>query len=333
MSLEETWYQRHPVRWLLLPVSLVYYLVVVVRRACYRQGWLKSERMPVPVIVVGNITVGGTGKTPLVIWLVEHLRQRGWKPGIVSRGYGGHSPHWPRSVKVDSDPAEVGDEPVLLAQRLNCPIVVSPSRVGAARMLLSDSDVDMIVSDDGLQHYALARDIEISVIDAQRRLGNGLLLPAGPLREPAQRLQEVDGVIMNGGEVSGRAMSLRATKVIRLDGGGSRPLSEFAGHTVLGLAGIGHPERFISTLRDAGLQVMPRIFPDHHRFKADDIDGPDTMDVIMTEKDAVKCRHFAGPRHWYLRVEAELSADASEMMDSLIDRISHQDQAYGQEAT
>ncbi len=329
MSLEATWYQRHPVRWLLLPVSLVYFLIMVVRRACYRRGWLKSIRMPVPVIVVGNITVGGTGKTPLVIWLVEHLRQRGHRPGIVSRGYRGRSTQWPRRVGPDSNPSEVGDEPVLLAQRLNCPIVAGPSRVAAAQALLAGSGVDIIVSDDGLQHYALARDIEISVIDAQRRLGNGLLLPAGPLREPKQRLDEVDCVLLNGGAASELAMNLRVVEATRLDGGGSRPLSDFSGQSVLGLAGIGNPDRFFSTLRAAGLQVTQRAFPDHHQFQPADIAAPDNMDVIMTEKDAVKCRSFAGPRHWYVRVEAELSASAQALLESLIDRITHQDQAHG----
>lgn len=329
MNLEATWYQRHPVRWLLWPVSLLYGLVTALRRTCYRRGWLRSERLPVPVIVVGNITVGGTGKTPLVVWLVEYLRQRGWQPGIISRGYRGRSLHWPRRVSADSNPDEVGDEPVLLAQRLSCPLAVGPSRVDAARDLLADSSVNIIVSDDGLQHYALARDIEIVVVDAQRQLGNGLLLPAGPLREPEQRLREVDCVVINGGNAPRPAMHMLSSAVVRLDGKESRLLRDFSGKAVLGVAGIGNPDRFFAALREAGLQVVPRSLPDHHRFRPADIDAPDNMDVIMTEKDAVKCRAFAGPRHWYLKVEAKLSAEAQVLITSLVDRITHQDHAHG----
>lgn len=330
MTFEALWYRPHPARWLLWPLSLIYGAVVSLRRTLYRRGWFRSERLPVPVIVVGNITVGGTGKTPLVIWLVEQLRKRGWKPGIVSRGYGGSSKHWPRAVLPGSNPSELGDEPVLLAQRLNCPIVVGPRRVENARQMLAQHDVDIVVSDDGLQHYALQRDIEIAVVDGRRGLGNNLLLPAGPLREPASRLEQADCVLLNDGVGSqGLSMELRPTEVVRLDDSDSRPLSDFVGKPVHAIAAIGNPERFFDALRDAGLQVRTHAWPDHHPFRPADIDLPDTIDVIMTEKDAVKCRGFATGRHWYLKVEAQLSAAAIQCLNSLIDSRAHKEKRHG----
>jgi tetraacyldisaccharide 4'-kinase len=318
MSLDRIWYQPHPARWLLWPVSLLYDLASRLRRLCYRLGWLRSERMPVPVIVVGNITVGGTGKTPLVVWLVEQLRARGWRPGIISRGYGGHSRLWPREVTPDSDPTEVGDEPVLLAQRLRCPVVVGPSRIDDARQLLAGHGVDIIVSDDGLQHYALHRDIEIAVMDGRRKFGNGMLLPAGPLREHASRLRDVQWVVINGADGRGTRMDLVPDFFARVDGRESQPVSAFRGREVHAVAGIGHPERFFDSLRLAGLKIRPHYFPDHHQFVAADVSFPDNIDVVMTEKDAVKCRAFAGPRHWTLIVQARLAADAGRRLDALL---------------
>jgi tetraacyldisaccharide 4'-kinase len=321
MTLDALWYRRHPARWLLWPLSLVYGGLAALRRHGYRRGWLRSTRLPVPVIVVGNITVGGTGKTPLVIWLVEQLRARGWRPGIVSRGYGGRSANWPREVTPESDPGEVGDEPVLLARRLACPLAVAPDRVAAAQRLLAAQAVDIIVADDGLQHYALARDLEIAVLDGRRGLGNGLLLPAGPLREPASRLREVNLVVSHGAPGGGWRMDLAPQALRRLEGGESRPLAAFAGRTVHAVAGIGHPERFFDSLRAAGLTVLPHAFPDHHRFSAEDIVFADNIEVIMTEKDAVKCRAFAGERHWYLAVEAVLDTRAGPGLDELLGRL------------
>lgn len=330
MTPDTFWYRRHALAWLLWPLSLLYAALAGLRRWAYRRGWLRSLRLPVPVIVVGNLTVGGTGKTPVVIWLVEQLRARGWKPGIVSRGYGGSSRTWPREVTVDGDPAELGDEPVLLAQRLGCPIVVGPSRVADARQLLAQHGVNIIVADDGLQHYALQRDIEIAVVDGQRGLGNGLLLPAGPLREPAARLGQVDCVLVNGGHSdTGLRMDLQAVEVVRLDGQVRRSLSDFAGMPVHAVAGIGNPDRFFATLREAGLVVHPHPMRDHHQFSPADIEWPDTIDVIMTEKDAVKCRSFATERHWYLRVDAVLSDAAGRRMNALIDSLAQKDTAHG----
>lgn len=319
--IEALWYRRHPARWLLWPLSLLYGVLVALRRWLYQRGILKSERLPVPVIVVGNITVGGTGKTPLVIALVQQLRQSGWKPGIVTRGYGGRSAVWPRAVHADSDPAEVGDEPVLLAQSLKCPIIAAPDRVAAARQLLAGKNVDVIVSDDGLQHYRMQRDIEIVVIDGARGLGNGLLLPAGPLRELPFRLQSVDLVLSNGGDAPLR-MELLPEAAVRLDGEVSRPLSEFAGRNVHAVAGIGNPERFFTLLRDAGLRIEPHPFPDHHHYQLEDLRFPDDNEVMMTAKDAVKCRRLASQKHWYLPVVARLNPAAQSRLDQLLQDLS-----------
>ncbi len=324
MSLDSIWYQPHPLRWLLWPVSLVYELGITARRLLYRYGWLESERLPVPVIVVGNITVGGTGKTPFVIWLVEQLRARGWRPGVISRGYGGHSPQWPREVGPDSEPGEVGDEPVLLARRLGCPIVVGPSRIEDARKLLADHAVNIIVSDDGLQHYALQRDIEIALVDGQRRFGNGMLLPAGPLRERESRLASVQLVVINGSEGEGLRMDVTADFFSRVDGRESQPVSAFRGREVHAVAGIGNPQRFFNTLQQLGLKLRAHSYPDHHKFVAEDITFPDNIDVVMTEKDAVKCRTFAGPRHWSLIVQARLAPEAGSRLDVLLSALSKQ---------
>ena len=259
---ERLWSTVNPLSLLLWPLSLLFRVVVWLRRWAYQIGWLKSFRVTAPVIVVGNIVVGGTGKTPLLIRLVELLRQSGYQPGIVSRGYGGSSKYWPRDVEADSDPDEVGDEPVLLAKRCGCPVVVAPDRVSAAQKLLRDYDCNVILSDDGLQHYRLKRDIEIAVINATQRFGNGFCLPAGPLREPVKRLTNVDFVINNhpppssssssrraqikAGEYS---MSLQVTTIVNMgDPAITRSIASFAGHTVHAVAAIGHPTRFFYML-------------------------------------------------------------------------------------
>jgi tetraacyldisaccharide 4'-kinase len=273
---------------------------------CYGVGLFETTRLQVPVVVVGNITVGGTGKTPLVSWLAGHLRQAGYRPGIVSRGYGGNAKTWPRAVTPDSDPAEVGDEPVLLARRAGCPVVVGPDRVADARMLLSEHDCDLIIADDGLQHLALGRDLEIAVVDGMRRLGNGRCLPAGPLREPAARLAGVDFQVCNGspqGEELGMQLSGGRLHRVGEDDIVADPAG-LAGAPVHAVAGIGNPARFFADLRGLGLEVIEHPFPDHHTYVAADIAFGDGRPVIMTEKDAVKCVAFAGPVHWYLPVQA-----------------------------
>lgn len=268
-------------------------------------------RVEVPVIVVGNISVGGTGKTPLVIWLIEQLRQWGFRPGVLSRGYGGKAEHYPLRV-TENTPAEVcGDEPLLIALRTGAPVMVAPDRVTAARALLRSGEVDVLVTDDGLQHYRLARDLEFCVVDGQRGLGNAALLPAGPLREPASRLGQVDWVAVNGEGFEppeqGFRFTLAGEPVAALIGGASRALADFES-PVHAVAGIGNPERFFASLEAEGLSIIRHAFADHHRFTAADLAFGDTLDVIMTEKDAVKCRAFADARCWYRPVSAQLSA-------------------------
>lgn len=264
-----------------------------------------------PVVVVGNIAVGGTGKTPLVVWLAERLRQAGYRPGIVSRGYRGRQKA-PAPVRPDSDPAAVGDEPVLLARRAACPVWVGRRRAEAARQLLTfHPEVDVILSDDGLQHYALARDIEVVVVDGERGFGNRWLLPAGPLREPLSRLSTVDAVVVNGGSALADlaapqfAMALVGSRFWKL----GRPevmvdATYFAGRVVHAVAGIGNPERFFRDLGRLGIQVEPCAWPDHHRYRRQDLPS---ATLLMTEKDAVKCAAFDLPDAWVLAIDAEVA--------------------------
>lgn len=309
--LEYSWYHRSPWLILLTPASLVYCGLSRMRRVLYQAGLLARHKIPVPVIIVGNLTVGGTGKTPLVTWLVDFLRTSGYRPGVIARGYKGRARHWPQPVRVDSDPLIVGDEAVLLAGRCRCPIAVAPDRVAAARALLDQGECDLIVCDDGLQHYALDRDIEIVVIDGDRRFGNGFCLPAGPLREPSGRLTEVDLVVVNGSGGRGEyPMTMRAERAISLDPGiGPRELASFDRQCVHAVAGIGNPGRFFARLRQAGLRLEEHVFPDHHVYVAKDLDFGDDRPVVMTEKDAVKCRNFGLKNSWYISVTIEMTAE------------------------
>lgn len=265
--------------------------------------------MEVPVIVVGNISVGGTGKTPLIIWLSRYLG-RNFRPGVVCRGYGGRSRNWPQKVRADSDPATVGDEAVLLAKRCGCPVAAGPDRAASAKALVEHENCNLILSDDGLQHLSLARDIEIAVIDGARRHGNGRCLPAGPLREPPSRLKSVDVVVTNGEAERGEfRMLVRPWKAMSVNGDAPpRDLGTFVGMPVHALCAIGNPNRFFDMLHQARLNVVPHVFPDHHVFSQSDIEFGDDFPVLMTEKDSVKCRRFAGARHWYVPVRAELDA-------------------------
>lgn len=297
---------------LLLPLAWLYRSVMSIRRCLFRYGIKKIIRVNCPVIIVGNITVGGVGKTPFVIWLYHFLRSQGFNPGIISRGYGGRSKQWPQFVNTNSRVSEVGDEPVLLAQRCACPIWVGPNRVACAQQLLATSDCDIIISDDGLQHYALARDLEILILDEKRRLGNHFCLPAGPLREPVSRCAQVDWIINHGPHPSlgEYAMQLKPTALYSLaDTTGQLPLSRLAGQTVHAVAGIGHPERFFATLRALGADVIAHAFADHHAFQLSDVDFAAQDFVVMTEKDAVKCQAFAKPNHYVLAVDACLDPE------------------------
>lgn len=292
-----------------LPLAGLFVVLAGLRRQAYRHRLLPVHRLPVPVIVVGNISVGGTGKTPLTLWLVRSLLLAGWRPGIISRGYGG-SEIGPAPVHVDSDPAEVGDEPLLLARCAGVPVWIARRRVQAGRGLLgAHPEVNVLVADDGLQHYALDRDIEIAVVDGVRRFGNGWPLPAGPLREMPGRLDTVDAVVVHGGDggwlqvqAPVYRMHLEPTRLHHLrDPGRTQPLDWLTGRRVHAVAGIGHPERFFALLRRLGAEVEPHVFPDHHAYSAGDL-PPGT--VVMTEKDAVKCAGFARPDAWVLEVDA-----------------------------
>ncbi len=310
MSLERYWYSRNLVSLLLAPLGWLYCAITDLRRRAYGAGLLPTTKVDVPVIVVGNISVGGTGKTPMVAWLVDVLRTAGWKPGIVSRGYGGKADHWPQAVAAESDPAQVGDEPVLLARRCECPMSVGPDRVAAARALIQAGTCDVIVADDGLQHFALERDLEIAVVDGSRRFGNGRCLPAGPLRERARRLDQVDFVVSNGpGARLEYVMRLEGEQAVALDGSGrAKPLQAFCDGPVHAVAGIGYPPRFFSHLRRCGLQLIEHPFPDHHAFSARDLDFGDQLPVLMTEKDGVKCKALAASYHWQVPVRAVLDS-------------------------
>lgn len=320
------WYSRNPLALLLLPCSWLFRLVAALRRLLYSAGLMKSRYLPVPVIVVGNISVGGTGKTPLVVWIVEELRRMGLNPGVISRGYGGQAESWPQFVDADADPDLVGDEPVLLARRLLCPLAVAPDRPAAGQMLIDDHAVDVLVADDGLQHYALQRDLEIAVVDGSRGMGNGHCLPAGPLREPESRLKTVDMVVVNGQGLWGHGMQMRLGTVTRLADGFNSDIQHWAGQTVHAVAGVGNPARFFKTLRDQGLQLIEHAFPDHYEFVELDLDFEDDslepIPVVMTEKDAVKCYNFVhGPlreRLWYVPVTAEPEPDTARRLQSLL---------------
>lgn len=300
--IERLWYGKSRLAALLLPLSALFWLVSSVRRLAYHRGWLTQQRLNAPVIIVGNISVGGTGKTPFTLWLCQYLQQAGFRPGIISRGYGAHITQ-PLLVNTGHAASEVGDEPLLLAQLSGCPVVVCPNRPAAGRFLLAHTDCNIIISDDGLQHYALARDLELVLIDGLRGLGNGWLLPAGPLRETAGRLASVDLVIANSQmhSLADGVMQLKAAPAQAIDGSG-RILNA---QPVTLLAGIGNPERFVQTAQAVGFEVTAcRFFADHHAFSvADltDITGP----ILMTEKDAVKCRAFATEHCFSLGVSAE----------------------------
>lgn len=339
MRLNELWYpaesgaheklsglQRIVLLVLFWPVSHFYGAITRLRRWLYRLGVLRSWKSPVPVIVVGNISVGGTGKTPLVIALVELLKVKGWQPGIVSRGYGGDNRAQPLTVHSTTPPSECGDEPLLITQRTELPVCVCPNRTLAVQHLLSTSDVDVIVCDDGLQHYALQRDIEIVVVDHQRQHGNGRLLPSGPLREPVSRLTDVDFVVESTDNVieedrietdskdSGHnrySYRRQLETVVRLDGTERQNLQALSGKRCHVVAGIGHPARFFEHLESIGVELIKHPFPDHHRYSEADVQFADDLPVVMTEKDAVKCRllSLAPDRCWVVELHAELSDD------------------------
>lgn len=305
--LTKHWYQPSPLRWCLAPLSGLFRLIAMIRRLAYQRGFVKSQSLPVPVIIVGNISVGGSGKTPLVLWLAQQLQQQGWRPGIISRGYGGKAANYPLTVTAETAASESGDEPKLLALRSGCPVVVAPDRVAAGRQLLAEFDCNIIISDDGLQHYRLARNLELVVVDARRGFGNGFCLPAGPLREPVSRLEQVDFVIWHGGSLQPWNMQLQLKDTVNLTDQRHQPLTDWQNQTVHAVAGIGDPPRFFDQLRAAGLNVIEHAFADHHVFTAADLGFNDNLPVLMTEKDAVKCQAFASQNCWSVPADAVLT--------------------------
>jgi tetraacyldisaccharide 4'-kinase len=314
--LHRIWYEGASNYQMLLPLSGLYWLLITLRRCLYSLGILGRHRAIVPVIIVGNITAGGTGKTPVTIWLAGELQKRGFKAGIVSRGYGGSKSSTSMRVDTASDPDVVGDEPVLLAKRTGCTVVVDSNRARAAQMLVDDG-VNVIIADDGLQHYRLERTYEICVIDGARGLGNRFLLPAGPLRETIDRLGEVDQVLINGRrgdnvaertavEQNAIEFELVAREITRLNGSLTRPIGGFSGTTVHAVAAIGNPARFFDMLRAHGIQVIEHAFQDHARLSVNDLRFGDDFEILMTEKDAVKLDATSSDKYWTVPVDLEI---------------------------
>lgn len=314
--LVNAWYQPNRHLHFLSPLRLLYQWIVRGKRQRFLKGAMDTWQAPVPVVVVGNITVGGAGKTPLVTALVEQLKQWGYTPGIISRGYGGQADNYPLLVTRDSNPQTAGDEPVMLAQLTAVPVMVAPLRAEAAKALLNQfPDTDIIIADDGLQHYKLGRDIEIVVVDGARGFGNGFCLPQGPLREPVERVETVDFVVVNGESVAEvlqpqYSMTLEPEHLIQLKTGSKHSFTEVDMNDfkqVHGVAGIGNPARFFTTCESLGMQVIPHPKADHAALEATDIQFNDRLPVLMTAKDAVKCSAFVSDKHWCLTVAAKLS--------------------------
>ncbi len=339
--IEKVWFKKHKAKYLLVPVllplSLLFFLLISVRRLAFKCGWLSSYKLPKPVIVVGNIGVGGNGKTPVVVHVVELIQQLGLTPGVISRGYGGNAPNYPYVVTEQSSARMAGDEPILIYRRCKVPVAIGRDRIATAKRLI-EQGCDVIISDDGLQHYRLQRDLELVLVDAKRLFGNGLLLPAGPLREGQWRLKNCDMLIYNGQNNDTQrlltqakaihpmcevlAMDLIAVQVCHLLTGTSIPVAEFlAKHTrVNAIAGIGDPERFFTSLTKLNFVIDKRQgFVDHHGFTLEDLQNyDDNIPLLMTEKDAVKCQAFAREHWWYLPVSAHFGADEISQLQAKI---------------
>lgn len=305
--------------YLLWPFSKIFELIVAVRYFFYRHHLLKSYRFAIPIIVVGNITVGGTGKTPFVIWLAAFLKEKGYRPGIVSRGTGVKKhKEQPHQVTQEDVASEVGDESVLLFQHTDCPIVIHRNRVKAIKHLLKLNNCNIIICDDGLQHYRLQRDFEIVLIDGTRRLGNNQLLPAGPLRESIQRLNRVDAIIVNESQEKDEyTMNLVPIELISCKNQHiKKKIADFKHQKIHAVAGIGNPNRFFDSLINSGLAIIPHVFPDHYHYESQDIYFEDELPVVMTQKDAVKCDQFVDERHWWLRITTIIN-------EPCIEKLSH----------
>lgn len=316
-TLQVAW--RKDSRWLrlLLPVAFLHFFILRARRYCFSRGWFSVYRSPVPVVIVGNISVGGTGKTPVVSALAAAMQARGLRIGIVSRGYGAQRGPYPRRVLPDSDWRYSGDEPLMIVRQTGCPLVISPARGDAVKELLRWQPLDLVISDDGLQHLALARDYEIVLLDPTMGVANGHLLPAGPLRELPARLDDCDWILQRNSATPARYFHYRIDGLVNITTGETRAADSFAGQQVQAVAGIANPSAFFSSLRSLGMTVQERPYPDHYAFTAADFTGPQRLPVIMTEKDAVKCTGFAGRDAWCLKVTAVLPDDLLEQVAGL----------------
>lgn len=314
------WYRQSLISICLIPFSWCYRALMALRKVGYQYNIFHTHRFSVPVIVVGNLTVGGTGKTPLVIHLAHHFLQQGFKPGIVSRGYKGSGP-FPQSVTTNSQVQQVGDEPLLMAKATSCPVMVDPKRSRAVQRLIDDYQCDLIISDDGLQHYAMGRDVEICVIDGKRRFGNQHCLPAGPCREPLSRLKHVDFMVVNGetSQDNEYAMQIHYQQLINInDPNNKKPLSDFYHTTVNAVAGIGNPQAFFTALQAQGMTIEAYPFADHHRYQARDLQFNHPYPIITTEKDAVKLKPFANDDMWYLPITVQLPSLLLQALDTKI---------------
>ncbi|ABL02560.1 lipid-A-disaccharide kinase [Candidatus Ruthia magnifica str. Cm (Calyptogena magnifica)] len=308
---------RGIINYSLLPISGIFYLVSVFRKWLYRVNFFKVQKFKYPVIVVGNITVGGTGKTPIVIALAQYFKQQGKQVGIVSRGYGGAHHQGSLLVNKDTNVYLSGDEPLLIALQTDLPVMINKNRAKAVKDLINQCQVDLIISDDGLQHYKMDRDVEIVVIDGIKRFGNGFFLPLGPLRESITRLKSVDFVINNAGLCAGEfSVKLTLKMFVNVKTGEEKSLNYFKGKYCHGVAGIGHPERFFNALIRLGINLEHHIFADHYIYQQSDLVFEDNHPILMTAKDCVKCTQFENDQMWYLQVEADLSDDFLKKLDA-----------------
>lgn len=318
MTLQAAW--RTDAAWLrlLLPLSFLHRVVLYLRRQLFKRGWRATYLSPVPVVVVGNISVGGTGKTPVVSTLAAAMRARGLRVGIVSRGYGARPGGFPRRVLPDSHWRDCGDEPLMIARQTACPLVIAPRRADAVRELLQWQTPDLVISDDGLQHLALERDFEIVLLDAAMGIGNGHLLPAGPLREPPARLEGCDWILQRDSVLPARHFRYQIDGLVNIRTGETREGNTFAGQRVQAIAGIANPAAFFASLRSLGMQVCEHPYPDHYAFVATDFNGLQGLPIIMTEKDAVKCAEFVESNAWFLKITAVLPEELLERVARLV---------------
>ncbi|WP_353242561.1 tetraacyldisaccharide 4'-kinase [Providencia sp.] len=322
--IERIWSGKSWLYILLLPLSFLYGLITIIRYAAYKVGLSRSWKAPIPVVVVGNLTAGGNGKTPVVIWLVESLVKEGYRVGVVSRGYGGKAESYPLVLDENTPAAAAGDEPVLIYHRTKTPVAVAPKRSDAIKALLAVHELDVIITDDGLQHYALQRDYEIVVIDGQRRFGNGWWLPAGPMRERAGRLNSVNALIVNGGQPEGNEvlMTLEGDTAVNIVTSENQPVTQL--DSVVAMAGIGHPPRFFASLENKGVALVnTHAFVDHQDYEQQQLSAlvKPAQNLLMTEKDAVKCRSFAQLNWWFLPVKAQLASNGEQKILSEIKKL------------